>query len=137
MRLPYSDASGRGTEADIAANSVLTVRPEIMSAWTGTGRQLRFRASIAGVAWTSTGEGLEIQGRVDSTDSWSRIGLIRGWAYSDTYFAGDMITDAAGNALTCVQDGGWVDFSVEIPNDHTEARIRYHACCRGRIAFPT
>ena len=40
------------------------------------------------------------------------------------FSAGDLITDAAGNTLTCVQDGGWVDFSVEIPNDHTEARIR-------------
>ena len=120
----FSDASGRGTEADIAANSALTVRPEIMSAWTGIGRQMRFRASIAGVAWTSTGEGLEVQGRVDSTGSWSRIRLIPGWAYSDTYFAGNAIIDGAGNALTCVQAGGWVDFSVEIPNNHTEVRIR-------------
>ena len=123
-KFAYSDASGVGTEFDIATNSVLTVRPEIMSAWIGIGRQLRFHASIAGRAWVDTGEGLEIQGRVDSTDSWSRIELIEGWPYSDTYLTGDTITDAAGDTLTCVQNGGWVDFSVEIPNDHTEVRIR-------------
>lgn len=123
----YSETSGSAPLATITANSTLTVKSDVMTAWTGTDRTLRFRAAIMGYAWTENGEGFEIQGRVSASDSWARIELIRGWSYSDTYATGNTIDrgDAGtDDDLTCAQNGGWVDFDVTIPDDHTEVRLR-------------
>ena len=120
----YSETSSASSLQDISARSTLTVRPAAMADWTGAARTLRLRAAIAGNGWSRNDEGLEIEGRAAPADAWARIELIQGWAYSSGYQAGDTITDGDGNALTCVQDGGWVDFAVTIPDDYTEVRLR-------------
>ena len=124
---PYVFSETSGTtlgEADVIANSVLTVNSDLMTEWTGSARKMELRAAIQGAAWTQTGEGFQIQGRADAGDAWTTIALLRGWPYSNSYDAGDTITDANGDALECAQDGGWVDFEVEIADAYTQVRVR-------------
>ena len=117
----YSETSG-ASNSDTRTNSVLTVKSSAMTGWTGNGRTLNFRACIAG-DFGDTGEGLRIEGRVLSSDSWTTIETVEGWAYSNTYTTNDTITDENSDTLTCAQDGGWVDFSVTIPDNYTQVRL--------------
>ena len=120
----YSETSGTDGLDTIQPNSRLTFKTTIMDQWTGTDRTLEMRLSIQGNAWLDTGEGFELQGRANAADSWQRIALIPGWAYSNTYATGDTITDAEGNTRTCQQDGGWIDIEIDIPDDTTMLRLQ-------------
>ena len=122
---PYvvSDSSG-GSLSAIPENSVLAVLPAVMSSWTGDGRVLGLRLAIAGAAWTDSGEGFEIQGRASASDSWSRRAILYGWDYQGSPNNGDTVIDNNGATQTFVQDGGWVDFEVDIDDDDTEVRLR-------------
>ena len=119
----YSETSGSdyGAVADV---STITILESVMSGWSGSGRQIVIRANIAGAGWTLNTEGLQIQGKSASDTEWSTIEIIEGWAYSDSYDFGDTISDSAGDDHSCIQIGGWVDFTIDVPNDHTEVRFR-------------
>ena len=119
----YSETSGSdyGAVADV---STITILENVMSGWSGSGRQIVIRANIAGSGWTLDSEGLQIQGKSASDTEWSTIEIIQGWAFSSSYDFGDTITDSAGDDHSCIQIGGWVDFTIDVPNDHTEVRFR-------------
>ena len=109
------------TVNQVQNNSLLLVKPSQMAAWVGNGRKLLVRVCVQGSGWTALNEGFNISGRAGS-GSWIHIALILGWSYSDGYKAGDILTDAAGIGHVVQQDGGWVDFAVDIPNGYTEVR---------------
>ena len=71
----YSESSGSNPNA----NSLLDVNAATMSAWTGSGRILSLRASIAG-EFSVTG-GISVQGRISNSDAFNQIELLEGWAY--------------------------------------------------------
>ena len=126
----YSETS-QGSFSEIPAKSTLTVKSAVMSAWTGAGRQMLLRASIQG-AFSSV-EGLEVEGRASTSDSWTRIELIEGWAYSNSYQSGGTVTDAGGDTQTFSQIGGWIDFAVDIPDAYTQVRIYTQAISGGNF----
>ena len=119
----YTETSGSNysTVVDV---STITILESVMSGWSGSGRQIVIRANIAGDGWTSGREGLQIQGKSAADTEWSTIEIIEGWAYSASYDFGDTITDSAGDDHPCIQIGGWVDFTIDVPNDYTEVRFR-------------
>ena len=124
----YVETSGGGNLGQIGVRSAINIKSNVMSAWSGAGRQIAIRASIAGDGSFSVGGGLILEGRDSSGDTWATIELIEGWAYSSTgYTTGGSLTDNNGDAQTIAQDGGWVDFEVAIPDSHTEVRIRIEA----------
>lgn len=115
--------ASNGTQAQIITNSQLTVRDEVFDLWGGNNRVLALRASIQGNGWLDHGEGLEVQGHTGD-DAYTRIALLEGWAFSSLYTVGQIVTDTAGDTQTIVQNGGWVDFEIAIPDDYTAVRIR-------------
>ena len=123
---PYAatDASG-GTFTHIRNNSIFNLDME--ASWpAAVGRVLRLRCAVAGDFDDDATEGLVVQGMA-SGGNWEDITLIRGWAHSDGYDAGDEIDDYGGTTLTCAQNGGWVDFDVAIPDAHEQVRLRLEA----------
>ena len=86
------------------------------------GRTLHLRLAIQGTFGDGT-EGLQIQHRAVSTDAWSEAGFVHGWVYQD-YELGDTITDENGMDRVCVQDGGWVDVAIAIPDTATQVRLQ-------------
>ena len=129
--VPYviSDGSGIPTTTldpfgTITENSVLTLRPTVAAQWTGPGRILATRACIQGPVFLSAAEGLELQGRVSSSDAWTSIVIWAGWAPSNSYTTGGTIVDSAGVTQTFAQDGAWVDFEQVVPDNYTQFRLR-------------
>ena len=88
-----------------------------------TDRVLRLRCAVIGQDFGSADEGLSVEGRVSAADPWTRIVLIRAWAYSGLYTIGDALSVFGGPARDCVQDGGWADVDVEIPDAYTELQL--------------
>ena len=123
---PYVFSESSGSDDTLPTISTLTALASVMAAWTGLGRMLLLRACIQGSGSypNDSASGLQIQGRASSSDSWSLIDLLEGWAYDTNYVVGSTVTDSLGVTQTIVQDGGWVDFVVPIPNDYTQLRIR-------------
>lgn len=91
----------------------------------GAGRAITLRVAIYGsfAEADQANEGLEVQTRVGD-GAWETQRLIRGAPYGSNIEEGDEITDAAGVQYTVVQDGGWRDVEVAIPDDATGLRIR-------------
>ena len=123
----YTESSGGATNDQLELNSAAAVLATVMAAWPTAHRKLTLRASIAGRDTFATAGGLMIEGRAAAADNWSTIQLLAGWAHSDTYAAGDTLTDNAGTSHDIAQDGGWVDFTVDIPAAYTEVRLRIEA----------
>ena len=90
---------------------------------TETGRMLHLRLCIQGAFGDGT-EGLEIQQRASADDAWAMVTLITGWLYSDSRIAGDTVADFAGEDQTVAASGGWVDFTVAIPDAATQVRLQ-------------
>ena len=119
---PYvaSDSSS-GTVVDVVANSAIDLAVEMN--WAApTGRVLRLRCAVIG-NFSDAGEGLLVQGR-ETGGTWEDISLIRGWIHSNSYSAGDDMTDYDGATIPCTQDGGWADFDIAIPDAHDDVRLR-------------
>ena len=116
----YSEFSGSGTGDERSGNSILTALATTMAGWTGGGRTFRCRASVAGAFGAD--DGLLFESRLTS-GNWTPITTLIGWLYLETPIIGDTITDASGAARTVVQDGGWVDFEVALPDGHDQFRI--------------
>ena len=85
-------------------------------------RQLKLRLCIQGEFGDGT-EGVQIEHRASNSDAWSQAGFIHGWAYANNYVVGSSITDENSNTLTCVAKGGWVDFTVNIPDSANQVRL--------------
>lgn len=123
----FNMEAGGGRLTTILNRSTLTVKSDVMAEWDGVRRTVDFRANIAGEWGDVSGqdEGFDIEGRASSSDTWTRIEIVEGWDYSATgYMSGGTVTDAAGDTQTFAQDGGWVDFSVAIPDGYTQIRFR-------------
>ena len=88
-----------------------------------TGRMLHLRLCIQGAFGDGT-EGLEIQQRASADDAWAMVTLITGWLYSDSRIAGDTVADFAGEDQTVAASGGWVDFTVAIPDTAAQVRLQ-------------
>ena len=120
---PYAatDTSGAGSFTEIIDNSTFDLAVE-MSWPAPTGRVLRLECAIMG-NFQSDGEGLMVQGMAPG-GQWADIALIRGWSYSNSYQAGDDMTDFDGSTISCVQNGGWADFDIAIPDQYEQVRMR-------------
>ena len=123
---PYVFSESSGSDDNLPNISTLTALDSVMAGWTGSGRMLLLRACIQGSGSypNDSASGLQIQGRVSSSDPWTLIDLLEGWAYDTNYVVGNTVTDSLGVTQTIVQDGGWVDFAVPIPDNYTQLRIR-------------
>lgn len=119
----HTETSSATDAATLQTNGTCTMKPTMIP--TGTDRTLRLRACIQG-QFGDGREGLEVQHRASDSDAWAEAGFIHGWAFSDTYETGDTFTDEDGDELTCVADGGWVDFNIAIPDGARQIRLRPH-----------
>ena len=113
----HTETSGGGTLADRESNGLAAFG----SVPAQSSRILHLRLAIQGPFGDGT-EGLLIEHRA-AGGAWAEAGFVHGWAYAADYTAGDAITDENGVDLTCVADGGWVDFSVAIPDSAAEVRL--------------
>ena len=124
---PYVFSESSSSDNTLPDVSTLTVRVDVMAAWTGEGRIFLVRACVQGDGTypNDSASGLQIQGRASDDDPWTLIDLIEGWGYSSTgYVVGDTVDDSLGVSHTVVQDGGWVDFEVQIPDAYQQMRVR-------------
>ena len=118
---PYvaTDAGGAGLD-DLEENSVVDLN--ITSQWSqATDRVLQLRIAVIG-DFDDTNEGLRVQGRTGS-GAWVDIELISGWSYSNSYVVGDALGVYSGPARACVQDGGWADVEIVIPDAYDDLRF--------------
>ena len=116
----YTETSSSTTTAQMQING----QAEFAAVPAQTGRTLTLRMCIQGTPFSlSATSGMHIQHRASSSDSWADAGLIRGWAYLGLRNVGSTWNDYGGTTLTCVADGGWVDFTISIPNTATQVRL--------------
>ena len=69
------------------------------------------------------GEGLEVQS-TPTGGTWTDIVRIPGTPYAAALTVGAVVTDADGVDHAVVQDGGWIDVNVDIPDDADEVRLQ-------------
>ena len=98
--------------ATLEANGLVIIDP--LPA--GTNRTITLRTCIQGTFGDGT-EGLQVLWRPTAAAAWIQANFIHGWAYSDTYEAGDNVTDENGVARTIAADGGWIDVDTSIPDN--------------------
>ena len=118
---PYvaTDATGASLD-DLEENSVVDLN--ITSQWPqATDRILLLRVAVIG-DFGDTDEGLRVQGRTGS-GAWVDIELISGWSYSESYVVGSALGVYSGDARECVQDGGWADVEIVIPDAYDDLRF--------------
>ena len=85
-------------------------------------RTLKLRLCIQG-RFGDGDEGLRIQHRAGDGAAWVTIVTIAGWSYGNDYGTGDQITDENSVNQVCAEDGGWVDYSIVIPDSASQVRI--------------
>ena len=113
----YSESSASSGPAEILTNSKLVMLESIMDTWTGTGRSITFRVCIQGTGWSGDDEGLRIITGTTEADS-TQLYRLTGWDYSNTYTVGDTVTNRQDDDYTIVEDGGWIDYTIDIPDGH-------------------
>ena len=91
----------------------------------GFNRMLNVRLCIQGDFGDGT-EGLQILTRVDDAGTWVEAAFIYGWAFNNSYVQGETFNDENGVERTVAADGGWVDFSVAIPDAAGQIEFRPH-----------
>ena len=126
---PGTNSSGPYVYTETSSSASGTIRERsrvdliVVDMWPEpTDRVLRLRISAQG-EFTEAGEGLEVQSRVDDTDTFDVQKLIRGWAYSDGHSLGGTIRDAGGVDHVCSQTGGWIDVDIAIPDGDMQVRF--------------
>ena len=87
-----------------------------------TGRELHLRLSIQGGFGDGT-EGLRVEYQEEGSETWIEAEFFHGWAFSNSYVAGQTITDENGVSRTIAATGGWIDFEVDIPDTAIEVRL--------------
>ena len=113
----YSESSAASSPAQILTNSKLVMLESIMDTWTGTGRSITLRVCIQGTGWLEDDEGLRI---ITGTTEANSTQLVRltGWDYSNNYTVGNTITNRQDDDYDIVQVGGWIDYTIDIPDGH-------------------
>ena len=119
LEFVHTETSSMGGVANGIANGTasITTVPD------GTDRRLRLRVSLQG-SFNNGKEGLGIESRASDTDTWEEAGFVYGWAYAATRDQGDTVTDYNSVEQTFVEDGGWIDVEIDIPDGHTQVRVR-------------
>ena len=117
LAFAHTETSGGGSLTTIESNGLAAFG----SIPAQSSRMLHLRLAIQGPFGDGT-EGLLIEHRA-AGGVWAEAGFVHGWAYAGDYTAGDTITDENGVDLTCVADGGWVDFAIAIPDTAAEVRL--------------
>ena len=131
----YSESSTSSGPAEILANSKLVMLESIMDTWTGAGRSITFRVCIQGTGWSGDDEGLRIITGTTEADS-TQLVLLTGWDYSNNYVVGNTITNRQDDDYDIVQVGGWIDYTIDIPDGHEYFELGLICCCV-RIVSPT
>ena len=126
---PGTNSSGGYVYVEASNSGSATIREQsrvdltVVDMWPEpTDRVLRLRISVQG-EFTEAVEGLEVQSRVDDTDTFEVQKLIRGWAYSNSHSLGGTITDYANVNHVCSQTGGWIDVDIAIPDGDNQVRF--------------
>lgn len=119
LNFMHTETTGSVVIATVEGNGAC----EFASVPDGTDRVLHLRLCIQGT-WAQGMEGVQINHRATSSDSWAQAGFIYGWAYANNYTSGSTVTDANGQTQTFAADGGWVDFQVTIPDTATEVQFQ-------------
>ena len=123
--LPFVFTETSGSSASTPAQLALMQdrgRVAFASLPSGTSRVLHMRLCIQG-DFGNGQEGLSIEQRVGAGE-WTQLDFIRGWDYSNSYTTGQTLTDEGGVQRTVVANGGWVDFTVNVPDNVTELRLQ-------------
>lgn len=115
----HTETSGSGTVEVMEANGDVS----FATVPAGTDRVLHMRLCIQGEFGGGI-EGLQVNHRASGTDAWSEAEFIHGWDYSNTYSAGDTITDENMDDHTCSANGGWIDFAINIPDTATQVQLQ-------------
>ena len=118
----YSESSTASGPAEILTNSKLVMLESIMDTWTGTDRSITLRICIQGTGWSANDEGLRITTGTTEADS-TQLARLTGWDYSNTYTVGDTITNRQDDDYDIVLDGGWIDYTIDIPDGHEHFEI--------------
>ena len=120
----FSESSS-GNDSITLVKSVITFNDGVRSWLDGGDREIRFRVCLQGEWNHDDAEGLDIQGQRPGEMTWETIHVINGWAYATPVLLGANITQyRTGTVLECVQAGGWLDFTVDIPFEYAEVRLR-------------
>ena len=94
----------------------------VMDTWTGPGRSITLRACVQGAGWSGVDEGLRIKTGTTEADS-TDLATLSGWDYSNGYAVDDEITNRQSDVYSVVEDGGWIDWTVAVPDGHTYFEI--------------
>ena len=113
----YSESSASSGPAEILTNSKLVMLESIMDTWTGTGRSITLRICIQGTGWSADDEGLRIRTGTTESDA-TQLVRFTGWDYANDYVVGDTVTNRQDDDYTIVQVGGWIDYTIDIPDGH-------------------
>ena len=120
----FSESSS-GSDTITLVKSVITFNDGVRDWLDGGDREIRVRCCLQGEWDHSDEEGLEIQGQISGETTWTTIHVINGWVYDAGVVVGEDITQyRTGDVLACVQAGGWLDFTVDIPDDYADIRMR-------------
>ena len=114
----YSETSASLSVESIEANSKLVMVEAVMDTWTGAGRSITLRACVQGAGWSGDGEGLRIKTGTTEADS-TDLATLSGWDYSNSHAVDDEVTNRQNDVYSVVEDGGWIDWTVDIPDGHT------------------
>ena len=118
----HTETSTFGAVASAEANGVATFEESTIPNWSD--HTLTLRLCVQG-AFSDGQEGLRVVGRANSGDAWTELGFVHGWAYSNSYSAGDTISfSSGGGSFVCVADGGWGDFTFDVPNEYTQIQLQ-------------
>ena len=85
----------------------------------GVDRTLRLRMCLQGV---TSMRGMAIETSPDG-GVWTERGFFRAWAFDNGRDVGDTFNNYDGETLTCVADGGWVDWTIPIPDGANQVRL--------------
>ena len=114
----YSETSASISVASIEANSKLVMLDSIMATWTGADRSITLRVCVQGAGWSGDDEGLRIKTGTSEADS-TDLATLSGWTYSNSHAVDDEITNRQNDVYSVVEDGGWIDWTVDVPDGHT------------------
>ena len=119
--------------AEILTNSKLVML--FIALWTrgrGTGRSITFRVCIQGTGWSGDDEGLRIITGTTEADS-TQLVRLTGWDYSNNYVVGNTITNRQDDDYTIVQVGGWIDYTIDIPDGHEYFELTIELVVASRV----
>lgn len=123
----YLETSGNYALSLLADRSLLTLDMDLFGG--GRNRTLGLRMCLnrgtSQPAQETVNDGWHIE-MADNEGSWGLVRIVHHWPTngSDTPQQGDVVASyISGTPLTIVQDGGWADISIDIPDGVTGLRM--------------